>query len=321
MSEVEPLGPSPIVDAPEPGQSRQTFGYIVRWRARRQFLDTATALVPQLLPSLLTENTVALAFESWVSDRRVTYPDAPHLHGSFFEHLLFSRNDDLFFGVDWSKFDPSMDPRVQQLPDNQQEFLRNLGHDGIVAAWRARRVEPVYLDIPVWQALSLFSQSESDGDTEQELLRSGSPLLWHLISSWTRRWHLNRPWGHMVAIATVCVAARCTSNGDPVPVELSVPNRWESWYVEQTGTFAGPEPAKRPQRRRSAQGDHMEWLVQRHFMRRAAADIATENGVSQVAIDKKTRQLAEFIGLDLQLASVGRPKRQTARTIIVPRQN
>lgn len=322
MKQPQPLGPGPIVDAPELRPRRQQYGYIVRWRARQQFLDAATELVPRLLPTLLTDGAINLASENAEWHNPVMYPVGQETFGSLLERLLFSRDDGLFFGVDWTDFDPQQDSRLGRLRDMEQAFLRDVGREGIAQAWGARRAERINLGMPVWQNLTLFSQSESDGDTEREWLRSVSPSLWHLISTWTQGWHLSRPWAFMVAIATVCDAARRTSDGDLPPLEFTVPNRWEPWYVDQIGTFAGPEPAKRPQRRRSAQGNHMVWLVQRHFMRRAASDIASANGVSQEAVDKKTRQLAELVGLDLQLAGVGRPRRLTAHTIkVAPKEN
>jgi hypothetical protein len=318
MSAPETLGPGPVVDAPDRWQK---YGYIVRWRARRQFLGTATALVPDLLSSLLTEDAIDWASETPAWHHQVTYPKASHGLGSLLEQRFFSRNDGLLMEVDWSNFDPELDPHMTRLHDREQAFLRNLGRAGIAAAWNSRKVERTDLGISVWQALTLFSQSESDGDPERDWLRSISPSLWHHVSDWTRRWHLDRPWAFMVAIATICDAARRKSNGDPVSAKFTVPNRWESWYVEQTGTFAGPERAKRPQRRRSSRGDHMEWLVQRHFLQYPAETISSTERVSQQAIDNKTRQLAKLIGLDLQLAIGGRPRRRTARTIKVPPKN
>jgi hypothetical protein len=318
------LGPSPIVDEPyrwqhcTPGSS--TKGYIVRWRARQQFLETATRLVPKLLDSLLTDNAIDLASQTPSVHREVSYPHHLVNYAQLLERSLFDRDDDLFLDTDWGTFDPGVDPRVNELDDIDQQVVLAFGRERIQRIWEERKTTRTVLDFPVWQVLRMFSRSESDGISEQDWLRSVCPPLWRHVADWTKQWSLDRPWAYLVATTTICEAAERVANGLQKPDRFMTPKSWEDWYAQNTGTPGGPAQGKRPQRRRTARGDHMEWLVLRHFLRRPAQKIAQCAGVKQQTVDRDTKRLAKFIGLDVRLARVGRPRCRTAHTICIPRQ-
>lgn len=313
----KPLAPGTSVDAPYPFQQwryGEDFpGYIVRWRARREFFDKAVEIIPDLLPSLLTEDAIRLALEP-AHDTIVTYDASVRRHARMLERALFSRNDRLFEGVDWNEFDPHQDPRVSKLTEYQQMWVQRLGEIGIAVAWQARSVTREDLGLPVWQVLTMYSRSESEGQGEIKWLRTASPNLWRHIRAWAVKWQLDNSWVFMVATATICDAAGRQSIGSPVPSQFIFPKNWEDWYINHLGKLGGPGLAKRPQRRR-AHGDHMNWLIQRHFMNRTAKEIGEAEGVRQQTVDQRTRRLARLIHMNMSRAQSGRPRRRSGRTI------
>lgn len=319
---VQPWGPSSTVDAPYRWQwNRKGFGkygYIVRWRARTQFLEAANEMVPDLLASLVTAQALQLASISCSAYRQVQYEAWVHPHEQLVEPMLFGRSDDLFKGVDWAEFDPEQNANVLELREDQQAYVKRLGREGIAQLWNAREVIYQDLGLPVWQSTEMYSRSESDGESESQWLRGISPELWQYVHGWTRAWHLDRPWVHMVAAATISAAAEAAQNGQATPARLVMPFSWEQWYVELLGEPGGPPTMKRPQRR-SSSGDHLRWLIERHFMKRTAVRVASIHGVTQQTVDRETRKLAKMIGIDVLLANVGRKPNYCPRTIRVHR--
>lgn len=313
----KPLAPGTYVDAPYPFQcwkyGKDFPGYLVRWSARKEFLDKGVELIPTLLPSLLTNDAITLASRP-AQLTTVNYAANVRPHDQVLEHVLFARDDRLFEGVNWNAFDPHQDPRVSKLTERHQRYILWLGEAGIVAFWQLRIETRKHFGFPVWKALTMFSASESDGESTIELLRCVDSDLRYHIHAWASRWHLNIPWVFMVATATVCEAARCQSTGNPMPEQFVFPKNWEDWYVDLLGKPGGPKLAKRPQRRQAC-GDHMNWVIQRHFMNRTAKDIADSESVTQQMVDQQTRRLSHLIHLNMRRARSGRPRRRRGRSI------
>jgi hypothetical protein len=319
----DPLGPQPIVDAPYPKQlfreGFSQYGYIVRWRARREFLDKANAVIPHLVRSLLTDRVIELASVPVTVFERVDYPDHLTLVGRSVERLLFVRADGLFDGVDWNLWDPTDDTRLEQFSEREQRFIREyLGHSGIVDLWHARQVTPIEWPLPLWQVIRMYSFSESDGAMEAHWLRLASSAIWNHITTWSQRWKLDRDWICLVAVATIAAAAESMTQGQPIPTGFVMPHSWESWYANLIGKPGGPPTTRRPQRRTS-RGDHMEWLIGRHFMGMTAATVASQHGVSQQTVDRETKKVAQMVGIDMHQSKVGRRPKVRARTVRVRR--